>query len=236
MTLQTQAPKTASDNRPMTNKTQLFIILLFSFTLAACITSADDPKTVADKYWQYLQTGNIAEAKKLLSLNSHQALSEHSSRISPNTRLDNSEAKTLVNTTITTINPTTNYSHTETFNTVLVLQQGQWKIDIKQSQIPPPPSAQEEKIQQLTEELSESMQENIESIDDTMSEGMLMLNEALRDGSKEMGDSLLHLMNELNSTMQKSIDKMKQRREQQMQEQEQQQPSQPDPRQGEGMI
>jgi len=220
----------------MTSKPQILFILLSSFILAACIPAADDPKTVADKYWHYLQTGNTTEAKKLLSTDSYQAFSEHSSRINSNTKLENSEAKTLVTTTITTFNPATSHSHTITFDTVLVLQQGQWKIDIKQSQIPPPPSAQEEKIQQLTEDLSESMQESIESIDDAMSKGMQTLNEALRDGSKEMGDSLLHLMNELNHTMQQSIDNMKQRREQQMQEQEQQQPSPPDPRQGEGMI
>ena len=223
----------------MTSKPQLLIILLLSFTLAACIPPADDPKTVADKYWQYLQAGNTTEAKKLLSTNSHQFFSEHSSRINSNTQLDNSQAKTLVTTTITSFNPATNRSHTETFNTILVLQQDQWKIDIKQSQIPPPPSAQEEKIQQLTEELSESMQENIESIDGAMSEGMQTLNEALRDGSKEMGDSLLHLMNELNRTMQKSIDNIKERREQQKQEQnpeQNKQQPQPDPRQGEGMI
>ena len=223
----------------MTNKPQLFFILLLSFTLAACIPHADDPKTVADKYWLYLQTGNTTEAKKLLTINSSHAFSEHSSRISSNTQIDNAEARALVNTSITTINPATSYSHTESFNTVLVLQQGQWKIDVNQTQIPPAPSAQEEKIQQLTEELSESMQDNLESIDDAMSEGMQTLNEALRDGSKEMGDSLLHLMNELNRTMQKSIDKMKQRREQQMQEQnpeQNKQQPQPDSRQGEGMI
>ncbi len=223
----------------MTNKPQLFFILLLSLTLAACIQATDDPKTVADKYWLYLKTGNTTEAKKLLTINSSHAFSEHASRINSNTQLDNTEARALVNTSITTINPATSYSHTESFNTVLVLQQGQWKIDINQTQIPPPPSAQEEQIQQLTEELSESMQENIDSIDDAMSEGMQTLNEALRDGSQEMGDSLLHLMNELNRTMQKSIDKMKERREQQMQEknpeQNKQQP-QPDPRQGEGMI
>ena len=223
----------------MTNKPQLLFILLLSLTLAACIQTADDPKTVSDKYWQYLQSGNTTEAKKLLTINSSQAFSEHTSRINSNTQIDNTEAKALVNTSITTINPATNDSRTESFNTVLVLQQGQWKIDINQTQIPPPPSAQEEEIQQLTEELSESMQENIESIDDAMSEGMKMLNEALHDGSKEMGDSLLHLMNELNHTMQKSIDKMKERREQQMQEQNpEQNKQQPDPdlRQGEGMI
>ena len=221
----------------MTNKPQLFFILLSSFILAACTLTAEDPKTVADKYWQYLQTGNKTEAEKLISLNSSQAFSEHVSRINSDTQLDNTEARALVNTSITTIDPATNHSRTESFNTVLVLQQGQWKIDSNQTQIPPAPSAPEKEIQQLTEELSESMQKNVESIDDAMSEGMQMLNEALQDGSKEMGDSLLHLMNELNSTMQKSIDKMKQRREQQLQEQQEQPPkNQPDPDKGEGMI
>ena len=219
-------------------KFKFLILLIISATLAACNQSVADPKTVADKYWQYLQTGNMTEAEKLLSTNSLSIFSEHTSRISSHTKLENSEAKTLVNTTITSLNPETGYSFTEKFSTVLVLQNGQWKIDISQSPIPPTATAQEEKIQQLTEELSDSMQENIESIDNAMSEGMQMLNDVLRDGSKEMGNSLLQLMNELNSTMQESIDKMKQRHEQQRQEQEQQhrQPSQPDPRQGEGMI
>ncbi|MBN4063282.1 hypothetical protein JYT79_00720 [Cardiobacterium sp. AH-315-I02] len=215
---------------------KLSLLIFIGITLSACNQPADDPKTVADKYWQYLQTGNTVEAEKLLSANSRSIFSEHSKRISSNTKLENSEAKTLVNTTITTINPETGRSFTETFNTVLIQQQGQWKIDINQSPMPPAATTQEEEMQQLTERFSDSMQENIESIDNAMSEGMQMLNEAVRDGSKEMGSSLLLLMNELNSKMQESIDKMKQRREQQKQEPEKQQPSQPDPRQGEGMI
>ena len=221
----------------MTNKSRLFFILLSSFILAACIPLADDPKTVADKYWQYLQTGNTTEAEKLLSVNSAQSFSEHINRINSNTQLDNTEARALVNTSITTIDPVTNYSRTESFNTVLVLQQGQWKIDSNQTQIPPAPSAPEKEIQQLSDELSVSMQKNVESIDNAMNEGMQMLNEALRDGSKEMGDSLLHLMNELNNTMQESVDRMKKRREQQLQEQQVQPPeNQPHPDKGEGMI
>ena len=64
-----------------------------------------------------------------------------------------------------------------------------------------------------------------------------MLNKALEEVSKEMGDSLLHMMNELNRSMQDAVEKMKERREQQMQQQqEQQQAPEPDPRKGEGMI
>ncbi len=183
-----------------------------------------------------MQTGNISEAEKLVSINSRHALQEHANRMSSTTKINNGETTAIVNTTITTIGPNNNDRHTESFNTVLVLQQGQWKVDTEQSQIPATPDAKNKDMQQLAEELSESMQENIESMDDAMNQGMQMLNEALHDGSKEMGDSLLQLMNELNTTMQESIDKMKQRREQQMQEKQEQPQTQPDPRQGEGMI
>ncbi|NOQ89974.1 MAG: hypothetical protein GQ549_03410 [Gammaproteobacteria bacterium] len=220
------------------NNSRLLFVFALSFILTACIQPAEDPKSVADRYWAFLQAGNSTEAEKLISVNSHQIAQEHTRRIKPNIQLKNGGAKTVVNTTITTINPDTGYSQSETFDTVLIFQNGQWKVDVGQSQIPPAPDAKEEELQQLADELSESMQKNIESIDEAMGEGMQLFNDALREGSKEMGDSMLQLMNELNSSMKKSIDKMKQRREQQTQEPPQQQPpqTQPDPRQGEGMI
>ena len=220
------------------NHTRLLLIFISSFIITACMQPAEDPKSVADNYWRLLQTGQVTEAEKLVSINSRRMAPNHSQRITQNTQLKSGGARTIVSTTITTINPETNYSHTETFNTVLVLQQGQWKIDAEQSQIPAAPSAEEEQLQQLAEELSDSMQENIDSLDKAVDEGMQLLNETLQEGSKEMGDSLLHLMNELNTSIEKSIDKMKQRREQQLQQQTPQQESQPqpDPKQGEGMI
>lgn len=213
-------------------------ILLLSLSLIACTPTIDDPKVIADKYWQYLLAGNLSEAEKLVSRDSRQAFSVHSDRMASITQLDSGEAKTIVSTTITTLNPNSNFSHTQTFNTVLVLQDGQWKIDANQSTLPPALSASEEKRQQTTEELSDSMRKNMESIDEAMTEGMQMLNEVLSDGSKEMEQSLLHMMNELNNSMQESIDKMKQRRGQQEQAVPEQPPQtpQPDPRQGEGMI
>jgi len=208
------------------------IILIFSLFLMACTKPAEDPKSIADKYWQHLQSGNTTEAEKLISTNSKRAFTDHNNRVASIAQLNNSDAKTIISTTITTINPETQLSYTETFNTVLVLQQGKWRVDVNESQIPPALSAPEEELQQLAEELSESMQDNIESIDEAMNEGMQLLNEALRDGSKEMGDSLLHMMNELNGRMHESIDKMKERR----QRQSPQPQNQPEPNEGEGMI
>ena len=211
---------------------KLFFISVFGLLLSACTQPAEDPKSIADKYWQHLKSGNITEAEKLISTNSRRAFTEHNNRIASINQLDNSEAKTFVSTTISTINSKTNFRHTETFNTVLVLQQGQWRVDATASQIPPALSAPEEELQQLAEELTESMQNNIESIDEAMNQGMQLLNEALREGSKEMGNSLLHMMNELSSRMHESINKMKERRQQQVQPPQ----KQADPDKGEGMI
>jgi len=236
----------------MTKRQKNILTLLLSFTLFACNQPAEDPKTIADKYWQYVQSGNINEAEKLVSKNSRHILQQQNNRINEKAQINNGDATTIVSTTITTIDPSnstagSNNRHTETFNTVLILQQGKWKIDASQSQLPPAPDEKEKQIEQLSNELSESMQKNIDSMDDAVNQGMQLLNEALQDGSKEMGKSLLQLMDELNVTMQQSIDKMKQRREQQLrdkqpdkQQEKQQQTNpkklQPDPRLGEGMI
>ncbi len=196
---------------------------------------AENPKVIADKYWQHLQSGNTVEAEKLVSTNSKQNITEHSDRIKNISQLDNGETKTVVSTTITTINPVSNASHTQTFDTVLVLQQGEWKIDINQSPIPPSPSATEEELQKLADELKESVQENIESIDEAMSEGLQLLNEALSEGSKEMGESLLDTMKQLNKSMHESIDKMKQRHEQRQQPQNTPE-TMPEADKGEGIL
>lgn len=217
------------------------LLIFVSLTLAACNQPAEDPKAVADQYWQLMQASNTFEAKKLVSTNSSHLLPEHKHRMDSIAQLNNSEAKAIVNTTITTVDEQTGHQYIENFSTVLVLQEGQWKIDLSQSKIPPAPGEREAQLRKLTDDLSESMQENIESIDEAMSEGMELLNDALQDGSKEMGDSLLNFMNELNQSMKESINKMKDRRQQQMQEQEpgqeqQEQQSQPNPAKGEGMI
>ena len=214
----------------------LLLIPVALFTLTACLPVAEDPKSVADKYWQSMQTDNHAEAEKLVTINSRRYLASHKERMETITQLDNDEAKTTVSTTITTINPENGYEYEETFDTVLVLEQGQWKVDIRQTEIPPSPIARQEELDRLSEELNESMQQNMESIDEAMNEGMHMLNEALQEGSKDMSESLLRLMNELNQSMHESIEQIKKRRQQQLEEQQQQQPATPDPEKGEGMI
>lgn len=199
---------------------KLLITLALSLTLLACTQPADNPKAIADKYWQLLRSGNTAEAEKLVSIASQADFSTHSDRISTISQFENGAARALVSTTITTSNATTNRSYSQTFDTVLIFQRGEWKIDVSQTSIPATPSAGAEELQKLADELSRSMQENIDSVDETMNQGMQLLNEALHEGSKEMGDSLLNMMHELNNSMQDSIDQIKQHRQQKSQPQD----------------
>jgi len=227
-------------NKPAEFSTIIFLFIASALLLSACTQPAENPKTIADQYWQHIQSGNTVEAEKLISANSHQAYNENNHRKTAIEQFSNSDAITIINTTITTINPHSNFKQTRTFDTYLVLQQGRWKVDANRTQMPPALNATEEELQQLTDELSESMQDNIETIDEAMDHSMQILNEALQEGSKDMGDSLLHLMNELNNSMRDSIEKMKERQQQQLQKEPQpnqpDQPDQPDPDKGEGMI
>ena len=104
-----------------------------------------------------------------------------------------------------------------------MMEQGQWKVDVNRSQIPPLTRAED----------TVDTDDGFESIDRALSDSMQKLNDALREGSKEMGDSFMHLMDELNQTMQESIEQLKQKRQE---NRDLQQDNQPKPDKGEGLI
>jgi hypothetical protein len=209
---------------------QIFQLILLTSVLYSC-ASAEDPKAVADKYWQYLRNGNSVEAERLVSADSHDTFSSTHELPSSIEQLNTSDTIAIVKSKVTTVDPDSKESVTQYFDTVLVLEEGHWKIDTNRTHLPLTPAEKEAKLKKLSEDLSDSMQKNIESLDEAVTEGMQMLNEALRDSSQEMGDSLLQFMNDLNSTMRDSIDKMKERRQQELEEQQNQ-----DTDTGEGMI
>lgn len=212
---------------------KLLITIFLSVLISACIENTDSPKQVAEKYWNALKTGDQSTAKNLVSKNTQQKLEAYLA-LPPDQKITIEEV-TLGSeqTTIATVisvkdkSPDNQY----TVETVLVLEDGQWKVDASRTLAPMPTTTNKEKLETLAQQLSESMQKNIDTMDDAITEGMQLLNETLSGGSKEMGESLLKLMNELNNLMQESIDNMEQRRKQQKPEQ-----IQPDPDQGEGMI
>ncbi len=60
---------------------KIILVLIASvLTLSGCTQPAENPKTIADQYWQHIQSGNTVEAEKLISANSHQEYNENNHR------------------------------------------------------------------------------------------------------------------------------------------------------------
>ena len=211
-------------------KHSILITLLACICLSACQQNTSTPTQVSEKYWKALKSGDITTAKSLVSKNTQANLDSYLAL--PDDKrltLDNikfGEEKTTVHTTITSQTSDTNQNQDSDqfdFETILVLEDGEWKIDASRTQIPTPQKADDKQF-------SDALQENLESMDEVLEEGADMLNEFMQEGSKEMSESLLKGMNKMNESLREAIENMKQRREQQ------DSPQPPADENGEGLI
>jgi len=192
------------------------LIPLLPIFFSACMHHTDSPRQVAHQYWQALKNGDTVTARKLVSTSSQQDFDTYLAKpADEKTPIGEINLGAEQTTVVTLIYPEGNtpddYS---AFDTTLVMEDGRWKIDAAQTVIPRPPPSDSE-LEELADQLSESMEDNIESIEDAMSEGMKMLDEALREGSRDMGESMLKGMEEMNRALQESIEEMQMRREEQ---------------------
>ena len=207
---------------------KLLIPLVPLLTLTACLNQASDPRKVAEQYWQAMKNGDTEIARTLVSESSQQDYDSYlalpvDERLAIGEINLGIEQTTIATTLYPDITASEDYS---TFDTVLVLENGKWKIDASQTVMPRPVPSDRE-LDELADELSESMQDNIDSMEDAMNEGLKMLDKALREGSKDLGESMLKGMEEMNRALRESIEDMQKRREQQ----------QSDPEgEGEGLI
>ena len=163
-----------------------------------------------------LKSGDTETARNLVSKNSQQNFDDYlaipADEKTPMGEINLGMEQTTVATLIYPEDDTPdNYS---AFDTTLVMEDGKWKIDAAQTVIPRPAPSDRE-LEELADQLSESMEDNIESIEDAMNQGMKMLNEALREGSRDMGESMLKGMEEMNRALRESIEDMQKRREKQ---------------------
>lgn len=194
--------------------TTLYLLAAASL-ITACSKPAEDPQQVATQYWQLIQSGNTAAAEKLVSRDSLDAFQESLQPLQPGQQFMVGQSQTTVETQLTPGGRGGQASEPQVFSTVLVLEHGRWKIDARQTRIPPEPVSLEKQSRELASKLSHSLDENIDSIDHAMHEGLELLNHALKQSSNEMSESLLNAMKELNESMQRSIENMKKRRQQQ---------------------
>jgi len=175
---------------------------------------ADNPRDVASQYWQALKNGDTATARSLVSSGSQQSFDMYIAQpADEKTSIGEINLGAEQTRVITIIYPESETPDDfETFDTVMVMEDGKWKIDAAQTVIPRPAPSDRE-LEELADQLSRSMEDNIESIEDAMNEGMNLLNEALREGSRDMGESMLKGMEEMNRALRESIEDMQRRRE-----------------------
>lgn len=194
----------------MMMKPARLLFALFLLAQAAC-SQADDPKHVADSYWQALRSGDVEAARALVSSDSRQAFRTFVE--SPENLAAAGEIELGAQTArvATVLYPASAPDDSRAFDTLLVLENGEWKIDAEHTRVPPATAGKGPEEQAVP--MSESMQENIDSMEQSLSESMEMLHETLREGSREMGESLLRGMQELNRSMRESIEQMRERRE-----------------------
>ena len=201
-------------------KKAILAILLITVSTIACKQDADNPTDVAQQYWQALKAGDTQTARELVTTDTRSDLDAYLQLpAEQKTPLGDVNLGTEKTTVVTIAYPdAANPEDYRAFETVLELENGQWKVDATQSLPPKPSVPTNQELDELAEQLNESVQENIDSIEEAMNEGMQMLHEAMRQGSQDMGESLLRGMEEMNRSMQESIEQMQKRREQQEQQ------------------
>lgn len=190
-----------------------FIIPLAVIGLSACQPNTETPSQVTKNYWQALKNNDLVAASKLASKDSQSDLSHYFKLLDEEKipldeiYLGAERATVMTNirpesTTIETAPPGSPADLPEiTFETVLVLEEGQWKVDATRTQTP---------LLQKPAELSPDA-----PLNEALQESAEMLNQFMREGSREMSETFLEGMNKMNETLREAIDKMRQRREQQ---------------------
>ncbi len=208
---------------------KLTCLAITSLALSACMQENSTPAQVTEQYWNAIKIGDYDSARKLVSSNTQQSHDNYIA-LPDNDKLPvlQIEIENQYASVSTIMNPASNTpANTQRFDTRLVLEQGQWKIDASQTQFPSTKSSAEKQLEELAEGFTKGMQKNMESLDEAMSEGMQLLNETFRERSSEMSDKLLKGMRELNENLKESIENLKEQREKN---------NTPDKNNGEGIL
>lgn len=210
------------------------IILSTALLLSACMHEAEDPKMVAQQYWQAMVDKDYETAQQLISNDSQDDFDTHMETVNQPEALSQVALDDHRTVVITTLNPDADEAHKDRpFETVMVLEDGHWKIDLEQTRLPPPTTDLEKQLNEMANGLSDSVDEGLDTMEDVIDESMKLLDETLNQGSREMSESFESAMRKMQEAMRDSIESMKRRREQMEHEPR----SAPEPNaEGEGVI
>jgi DNA anti-recombination protein RmuC len=188
-----------------------------TFAFAACLLlggcmQAADPKDIAQQYWQAMQTGDYAKARSMVSSSTQPSFDQYAKLPANEKTPLNAVALTDTRAVVTTIINTGNSS--VQFNTVMVLDNGQWEVDANETHIPPATSSLEQNLNNMLEQLSSAMDGNVDQMKKTLSKGVNMLNDVVQNRSQEISESVNDKIKQLNQSIQDAMKKLEQRRQQ----------------------
>ena len=175
--------------------------------IAGCMQAAD-PKDIAQQYWKAMQAGDYAKARSMVSSNTKLSFDQYAKLPANEKTPLNAVALTDTRTIVTTIINTGNRSIQ--FNTVMVLENGQWVVDANETVIPPASSSLEQNLDGMLKELSNAMDGSVDQMKKTLNEGVNLLNNALQSRSQEISDSVSEKMKQLNDSIKEAMKKLDQ--------------------------
>ncbi len=186
-------------------------------TFAACLLlggcmQAADPKDVAQQYWKAMQAGDYAKARSMVSSSTKHSFDQYAQLPANEKTPLNAVALTDTRAVVTTIINTGNSS--AQFDTVLVLENGQWEVDVNETHIPPATSSLEQNLNNMLKELSSAMDGSVDQMKKTLGEGVNMLNDVVQNRSQELSESVSEKLKQLNQSIQDAMKKLDQRRQQ----------------------
>ncbi|MDH5710056.1 MAG: hypothetical protein OEZ15_00110 [Gammaproteobacteria bacterium] len=187
-------------------KTLFFYILIFVISSTGCQQQFDQPVNITEKYWRALNNADddtvrhLTSSTTIESLNHYRSLPDHEKASLKNLSFD----KHHVSIT-TTVNSA---EQKRTFETILVLENGEWKIDATRTFEAALPTPAHNNNQ------SDSLDKSLDDMDKSLKEGADMLNQFMQEGSREMSESLRKGVDQMNDALRDALDKMKQQRQQ----------------------
>jgi gas vesicle protein len=188
----------------------IFAVIGYLF-ISGCM-QAEDPKEIAQQYWQAMQAGDYARARSLVSTGTQPSFDAYTSMPDANKPVLSAVALLDSQTTVATVINTGNTS--AQFNTVLVMQNGQWVVDADKTVIPPPRSALEQRLKDMAEKLSDAMGDNAEQMEKTLGESVELLNDVLQNSAQQLSDSVGESIKQLNESIRDAMQQLEKRRQQ----------------------
>jgi DNA anti-recombination protein RmuC len=179
--------------------------------ISGCMQAAD-PKDIAQQYWQAMQAGDYAKARSMVSSSTQPSFDQYTKLPANEKTPLNAVALTDTRAVVTTIINTGNSS--TQFNTVLVLDNGQWEVDANETHIPPATSSLEQNLNDMLKQLSSAMDGSVDQMKKTLDEGVNMLNDAVQNRSQELGESVNDKIKQLNQSIHDAMKKLEQQRQQ----------------------